>query len=69
MLLFPAQPKYLSAHVSETNHTWPKCQQTSPRETSAPSPSAAGWSLASYSRDYSALYKDDWTGEVSVCQG
>ena len=68
MLLFPAQPKYPSAHVSETNHTWQISLQTSPRETSAPSPSADGRSLASFPREYSAPFKDDRTGKVSVCQ-
>ena len=32
MLLFPAQPKYLSTHGSYNNHTWQTSLQTSPGE-------------------------------------
>ena len=48
MLLFPAQPKYLSTHGSYNNHTWQTSLQTRPGENRAPSPSAPRSPLASH---------------------
>lgn len=60
MLLFPAQPKYLSTHVSYNNNTWQTSLQTSPGENRAPSPSASRWPLASHFKGIPCTLEFEW---------